>query len=94
MKKPMEILDRILCGSGTAPVSLPGVPIVEIAGDQRVLIENHKGVCSYSPVEVLARTGLGYISVTGECLNLAVMNAEQLVITGKIHQIILKGKEK
>ena len=93
MKKPMEIIDRILCGSETAPVSLPRIPIVEIAGHQRVLIENHKGVCSYSPVEVLVRTNQGYISVSGECLNLAVMNVEQLVINGEIHQVVLRGKE-
>ena len=26
---------------------LPGVPIIEIAGDRRVLIEHHCGVCEF-----------------------------------------------
>ena len=64
-----------------------GVPIAELAGNSRVLIEGHKGILQYSREEIQVHMGYGSLGVTGENLELAEMSREQLVITGKIRGI-------
>lgn len=65
------------------------LPIVEIAGYNRVLIENHKGVVGYSLEEIQIKVCYGTISLTGCNLNFAQINREQLAITGEIYGITL-----
>ena len=36
----------------------PGQPIVEIAGERRVLIENHRGVCAYGQERIVVNLWL------------------------------------
>jgi len=71
---------------------LPGVPIVELAGDRRVLIENHQGVRGYSSSCILVKVPFGCIQICGSCLELAKMTREQLVIQGKIDSICLQRR--
>lgn len=73
---------------------LPGVPLVEISGQGRVLIENHRGVCGYGGDLICVRVNYGLIAVRGCDLELARMTRQQLVITGKIHSVSLSGREK
>ena len=65
------------------------LPLVEVAGYNRVLIENHQGVIRYSSEEIQVKVCYGIIALTGCELNFAQMNREQLVITGKIRGIVL-----
>ena len=71
-----------LCGE-----SVPGIPIVEIAGDQRVLIERHKGVTEYGPQCIRVRVSYGILSISGCRLELTRMTANQLIISGIIEVI-------
>ena len=66
---------------------LPGQPIVEVFGNQRVLIERHKGVTQYGFKEICARVSFGTVRVSGCDLELVRMTKEQLVITGRINGI-------
>lgn len=68
---------------------LPGVPLVEISGDRRVLIEHHQGVVAYGCHEICVRVRYGILSVSGSSLNLARMTKEQLVICGCIDGVRL-----
>ena len=61
-----------------------GESLVEISGDQRVLVENHKGVVSYSGENVRIRTTYGLLSIAGLKLEVVFMTEQQLVITGVI----------
>ena len=63
---------------------LKTVPITELAGYNRLLVENHQGVLAYSPLEIQMKVSFGKISVTGTNLQLMQINKEQLVITGRI----------
>ena len=72
---------------------VPGVPLVEISGQRRVLIENHKGVCGYGPEQICVWVSYGRIDVRGCDLELARMTRQKLVITGTIHGVSLVGKE-
>ena len=87
MAKSREWMDR-LAGQLEAQ-TLPGLPLVEIAGQNRVLIENHRGVCAYGAELINVRVSYGEVSVRGCALELAKMSREQLVITGKIDCVAL-----
>ena len=65
------------------------LPLVEVAGHNRVLIENHQGVIGYSTEEIQIKVCYGRIALTGCKLNFAQINKEQLVVTGEIRGITL-----
>lgn len=69
--------------------ALPGLPLVELAGQNRVLIENHRGVCAYGREQISVRVSYGEVNVRGCGLELAKMSREQLVITGRIDAVAL-----
>lgn len=62
-------------------------PLVELTGLNRVLIENHMGVIAYSLEEIQVKVEYGRLVVNGEKLRLIQLNAEQLVIFGRIGSI-------
>ena len=67
----------------------PGVTLVELAGDRRVLIENHGGVTVYGQKEIRIRGSYGMLCVHGTNLELARMTKQQLIITGCIESVSL-----
>ena len=69
--------------------TMPGVPIVEIAGDSRVLIERHNGMTEYSRERICVKVRYGCVCVCGCGLELQRMSRDQLVIRGKIESISL-----
>lgn len=71
---------------------LPGVPIVEIAGDRRVLIERHGGVIEYGGQRIRVRVRYGIICVTGCNLELTRMTGQQLIISGQIDCVQLQRR--
>ena len=71
---------------------LPGIPLVEICGDQRVLIEHHQGVVAYGDCEICVKVRYGILSVIGTRLTLARMTREQLVICGCVDGVRLLRK--
>lgn len=73
---------------------VPRVPLVEISGQSRVLIENHHGVSGYGREQICIRVQYGEISVRGCNLELARMSREQLVITGRIDCVSLHRRVK
>ena len=75
---------RMADRSGLDEEVLPTMPLVEIAGDNRVLIEGHKGVTEYSREKICVKVRYGHVSVCGCGLELSRMSREHLVITGRI----------
>lgn len=73
---------------------LPGQVLVEIAGENRVLIEHHRGVREYSRERIGVKVRYGLVLVCGSCLELRCMTKEQLVISGRIDSVTLKRREK
>ena len=71
---------------------LSKVPLVELAGQNRVLIENHLGVLAYSLEEIQVMVCYGSVRVIGSELRLMEMNKEQLVISGRIDALQLFGR--
>lgn len=65
------------------------VPVVELAGDQRLLVENHKGVTQYLNDCIGIRMQYGTLEVRGNALQLRQMTSQQLIIHGCIDRISL-----
>lgn len=71
------------------PDALTRMPLVELAGQNRVLIENHLGVLAYSLEEIQIKVSYGCLVIAGNGLKLMELCREQLVITGQIDGIRL-----
>ena len=67
-------------------------PIVEIAGQNRLLIENHQGVLEYSQEKIGVKVSYGKIIVVGNELKLKQMSCDQLVIKGQVESLQLLGR--
>ena len=71
---------------------LPGVPVVEVAGECRVLIERHGGIIEYSRERISVKVRYGTVCVCGCGLELTRMTREQLVISGRIDCVQLQRR--
>ena len=89
MNRNQSILQRFVHGSELSSQSLPSMPLIEIIGYNRALVENHICIISYSIQEISVRVKYGYITLQGENLHLAYMYTEKLVITGNLRNIQL-----
>ncbi len=89
MGRGRELLQRLADSAELAETPLLGVPIVEIAGERRVLVENHFGVKAYSRESILIKVSFGCVRVCGCNLEILRMTKEQLIIQGKIDSITL-----
>ena len=83
------ILDRAIMSADLPGEVIPGMPLVEILGEHRVLIENHRGVVEYGCTEICTKVKFGIIKVCGNGLMLSRMTKQQLVISGKIDCVYL-----
>lgn len=89
MGKTNHFLHRIADGADLGEEPLPGQSIVEVAGDRRVLIENHCGVKEYSRERIGVKVAFGQINICGTGLEIRHMTRQQLVISGRIDCVAL-----
>ena len=73
--------------------AVPGIPVVELAGDRRILIENHRGVIEYGNERICVKVKFGCLCICGNKMELAKMTKDQLVITGFIDSVMIQRKE-
>jgi len=74
-------------------VNIPSMlPIVELVGQGRLLIENHQGVLSYSTEEIKIKVCYGCVIITGEKLQLMEMSRIKLAICGRIDGLQILGR--
>ncbi len=92
MNRKGKIIDRISLATDLPGEYMPGVPVIEICNDSRVLIENHKGVTAYDENTICVNVRYGCICVCGSRLELAQMSHHQLIITGHIDAVSLKRR--
>lgn len=90
-----KLLQRMLEQADLQEEVLPKEPVVELLGDGRVLIENHRGVTEYCTQRIRANVSFGTVGVVGSNLRLRLMTAQKLVITGQIDCIeVVRGRRK
>ena len=92
MKRSSRVTQWLADGMDLPETPLPGIPVVELAGDRRVLIEGHCGVSEYSRDRIGFKVAYGLVCVTGCGLELARMTKERLVIRGKIDHVYIQRR--
>ena len=85
-----HFMERVAMAADLPDEPIPGVPLVEIAGDRRVLIEHHCGVTQYGRCRISVQVKYGSVVVIGTQLELTRMTLQQLIITGKIECVQLE----
>lgn len=60
---------------------------ISMTGGKRMLIENHRGLMSYSDTSVEVLTGEGKLSVLGSGFIIQAMREKDLLICGKIRNV-------
>lgn len=63
------------------------MPLVEICGQKRVLVENHLGIVDYTLQQVSIKVYFGFINIQGSSLKITKMCKEKLVISGNIDAV-------
>lgn len=94
MKQGTNWLRKLADGMDLPGEPLPTQPLVELAGNERVLIEHHRGVTAYSQECICVKVRYGQIRIRGCGLSLGRMTGDQLVISGRIHGVDLLGGQK
>lgn len=61
-----------------------GLPRIEIVGDRRVTVENHKGIVEYSDTLMRIACGRLQLRITGAGLELCALSLSEVSVTGKI----------
>ena len=90
MKRQLRILEQMR----QMDEPILSLPLVELWGNGRVLIEGHSGVLDYGTETITVQVSYGRVSVTGMELQLCKLCARQLVITGNITSISLIREER
>ena len=67
--------------------AVSGAVRLTAVGDQRLLIENHRGLLAYGTEEIRVSTGRGQIALRGTALNMSAMNRSALLITGRLQSL-------
>ena len=89
MERQGNLMERIAKAVDLADEPIPGAPLLELAGDKRLWVENHLGVTEYSPSRIGIRMKFGTVCVTGCGLQIATMRLGLLLICGRIDSIAL-----
>lgn len=81
--------ERLMMTADLQGEVLPKMPLIEIAGSNQVLIENHEGVTQYSSCCIHIKAKYGQICVQGCNMTLSRMTRDQLIISGQIDSVHL-----
>ena len=84
VKRTVEELAQRLDIPGEA---LPGGVKLSIVDMRRVLIENHRGIMSYSEELIEIATAKGRIALRGDGMTLEAMNSGDILIVGKVASV-------
>lgn len=84
--------DKISAAADLQDECIPGLPLIEIAGNARVLMEHHCGVTEYGRQRIVVQTKDNLVAVSGDGLELTKMTADQLIISGTIYAVELLGR--
>ena len=92
MKNKEIIADRFSRAVNQAKEAFGVQPLIELAGNGRVLIEHHQGITQYGTEKIAVSVSYGSVYICGCDLTLMHMSNEQLVITGSIHSVQLRSR--
>ena len=65
---------------------------ITFSAGETVFIEGHRGISSYSPEETVIRITGGTVTIKGDALEICEMNADELLIKGRISGVERRKK--
>ena len=92
--KRTNLLERVKRKFELKDEPLPGIPLIEVLGSERVLVENHCGVIMYRYCEIKISVRYGCVCITGNDLQLTQMSKDRLVVTGVIECVHLTRRDR
>lgn len=69
------------------------LPRVTVVGDRQVLVENHRGIVSYTQRLLVVGYSRGRISFRGTDLEISVIRHEEILIEGAIEAVEFQSDE-
>ena len=87
--KQTKVLRYFTESAGLHMEALANMPLLELCGEDRILVENHKCVVGYTDEEIIIRVNFGLIQISGDDMKITCVNREQVVIGGNIRNITL-----
>ncbi len=61
------------------------IPLISFKGREEAVIENYRGIIEYSTEKMRINTASGVLKVTGDDLIIKCLDADNIVIAGKIN---------
>lgn len=89
MNRRENWMDRLASTLDLQQETILRQPLVELTGERRVLIENHRGVTSYGTGQICVKVSFGSVEIQGCGLELCKMTRQQLIICGRIDSVTL-----
>ena len=65
------------------------LPSINLIGDEKLVLSNHKGIVEYIKEKVRVRTSMGIVNVLGSGLVIKEISDENIVIAGKIESVVV-----
>lgn len=84
-----RMLRTITENAGLHGEAVSGIPLLEISGDDRILIENYVCVAGYTETFIQVRVLFGMYEISGSHLMMSCIKKDQLVICGQISAVAL-----
>ena len=92
MRDHQSVMKRLTEWDNVRQDLIPGTPLIEIAGTNRVYIENHQKIVMYTESEIHIGVKYGTIVVLGDGLSFSCITKEYLVVSGRIFSVHLNGR--
>ena len=87
MKKGKTILKNMAQRFDLPEEIVASLPVTETAGFSKITVEHHKGILEYTDQSIRIQVNIGTIHITGQDLEIILMNAERVMIAGTIWNI-------
>ena len=88
-----SFIRRVTENAGLHSESIMGTPVLELCGDDRVLIENFDTVISFDSCRIDVSMSFGVICLSGDGLILEYLGNDRILITGIIFSITVERKD-
>lgn len=76
-----------------SPELTSDVPKITMIGQQRVQVEQHKGIVTYQAAKVAIQTSAGLLQIEGENINLNRYTSSEIIVTGVIDKLFFESRD-
>lgn len=63
------------------------LPRISICGDKEIYIENHKGIITYTDLEIRVKMNDGIINLFGKKLRIIMLEPDRMIVNGDFERV-------